>query len=349
MRIQALFLSLPLLAQAPQSPALPSASTLIQNTRSTLEARIQAYRAHVAAGKPRSQFHWNFAKELAAIETALPKAVAPEIRHALLVSRLGYRVVGHQKVSPSDFEAVRVAVPATSPAWSLQPSLLTDLAENLADTKAASAYLAEARANSPVADVRAYLLEQQFEEALEAKDEPVWKSALATLEKDHAGSKDLASAQRSFAEWKKTAVGVAAPAFSVVSLENPQTTFTLDTFTGSYVLIDFWATWCPYCVMELPGIHKAWAKFKDRKFQILSLSFDQKPEDIAPFRKKPATPMPWHHAFVAGAKKSALAEAYGVVGIPKTVLVGPDGRIVATDGELKGEQLEKTLERFLAR
>jgi len=341
--VLALIACIPVLAQT----APLATNTLIQETRAALETRIKAYRAHVAAGKPRSEFNWDFRKELASIEAALAAKPAEDLRQALEVARFGYRIIGRQKLKPAEFEALRGVVPAASAAWAIHPSLITDLAENLTDEKAASAYLAEARTHSPVAEVRATLLLQHFEEALEAKDAAAWKVDLAHLEKDHAGSAELESARKELVEFQKTAVGTAAPAFSVPVLGEAGKDYSLATFKGKYVLIDFWATWCPYCVAELPAIHKAWARFKDRNFEILSLSFDQKAEDIAPFRQKPGTPMPWKHAFIAGAKKSAVGEAYGVVGIPKTVLVGPDGKIVATDGELKGEQLERTLETFL--
>jgi thiol-disulfide isomerase/thioredoxin len=114
------------------------------------------------------------------------------------------------------------------------------------------------------------------------------------------------------------------------------------------VLVDFWASWCPPCRAELPGVHKAWERFKGRNFAILSLSWDYKVEDIATFRALPGTPMPWKHAYL-GRGKHALNESYGVVGIPKPVLIGPDGKIVATDAKLRGANLEKTLEHLLGK
>jgi hypothetical protein len=59
--------------------------------------------------------------------------------------------------------------------------------------------------------------------------------------------------------------------------------------------------------------------------------------------------MPWKHAFIEGGFGSPVAEAYGVKGIPKPLLIGPDGKIVASGSQLRGENLEKTLERFLGK
>ena len=96
-------------------------------------------------------------------------------------------------------------------------------------------------------------------------------------------------------------------------------------------------------------MHAAWAKFKHKPFEILSLSFDRKVEHIAPYRKQAATPMPWKHAFVEGGFQNPVADAYGVKGIPKPLLVGPDGRIVASGAQLRGENLERMLEAFLGK
>ena len=344
MRTLALLICLPVLAQG-ANPA----QSLILEAKATLDSRIQAYRTHVAAGKPRADFKWDFTLQLQRINDQLAKPQPETVKHALLVAELGYRVVGRQRLEPATFEAIRASVPAASPAWAIDPALLTELAENLSDEKTAASYLAQARVQSPVAEVRAYLLEQQFEDALEAKDEATWKAALAALETQHAASKDLATARQSLEQYRKTAVGIPAPAFKIASLENPKTEFSLDSFKGKWLLIDFWATWCSYCRLELPFMHQAWDRFQDKNLEILSLSFDQKPEDIAPFRRTPATPMPWKHAFVTGAKQSPLAQAYGIVGIPKPILVDPTGKIVATDGELKGKRLAVTLEKFLGK
>ncbi len=56
--------------------------------------------------------------------------------------------------------------------------------------------------------------------------------------------------------------------------------------------------------------------------------------------------MPWLHTFVEDGFKNPLAESFEVWGIPKPILIGPDGTILATKG-LRGDQLEVTLARYL--
>ena len=93
-------------------------------------------------------------------------------------------------------------------------------------------------------------------------------------------------------------------------------------------------------------LHKVYDRFKDRGLVILSLSLDQKPEDVEQFMKE-EWDMPWLHSFVEGGFTSPLAESFEVWGIPKPILIGPDGTILATGSELRGDRLEATLARHL--
>jgi thiol-disulfide isomerase/thioredoxin len=118
------------------------------------------------------------------------------------------------------------------------------------------------------------------------------------------------------------------------------------SMTGRYFLIDFWATWCGPCVREMPNLHNAYEKFKGVEFEILSISLDQSVDDIAGFRAG-EWKMPWLHAFAEGMFSDEVATQFEVSGIPKPVLVDPEGIIVATGLELRGDSLEETLARYI--
>jgi len=88
-------------------------------------------------------------------------------------------------------------------------------------------------------------------------------------------------------------------------------------------------------------------KLKGRKgFTVLSMALDPSEEVVKKFRGKKFA-MPWNHTVLTGIFNDPVCKTFEVAGVPKPILVGPDGMIVATEPDLRGEELEKTLEKFL--
>ncbi|MBL0211241.1 MAG: TlpA family protein disulfide reductase [Holophagaceae bacterium] len=336
---------------APASPAgsAQAAEAVLNEVRTRMKAVQEAFTLHISFGKPRASFDPHLGPMMDSFETRLQAEKRPEVRHALLVAKLYMAPRAGVKVTPELRQAVVAELPPTSPAWSLEPRLLLSAVGAMTDEKAADAYLAQAREHHADPGVRGPLIYAQFEEGFFRKDEAQWKSALEKLDKAYAKEPYAREAHRTVDFAAKTAIGITAPAFSIKSLEDPKTIFTNGSFAGKYLLLDFWATWCGPCRGEMPQLHAAFAKYKDKGLRVLSLSFDQKPEDIAPYRADLSHAMPWNHAFVEEGFRSPLAEAYGVRGIPKPILVGPDGRILATESDLRGANLDKTLEKHLGK
>ena len=147
---------------------------------------------------------------------------------------------------------------------------------------------------------------------------------------------------------KRIEIGKPVPEFEIASIENASQTISNKTLKGQYYLIDFWATWCGPCMAEMGNLHQAYEKFKGKKgFTILSLSYDASPDKVVEHRKKGKYPMPWNHGFVQDGFESKLGQTFEVAGIPSVVLVDDKGTIIATENDLRGGSLEKTLKKFL--
>ena len=97
----------------------------------------------------------------------------------------------------------------------------------------------------------------------------------------------------------------------------------------------------------MPQLSDAWEKFKDRGLAVLSVSFDLQRADVAAYRRD-KWPMPWLHAYAPKGFDGPESAAFDVWGIPKPVLIGPDGTIVSEGNELRGEDLDRTLARVLS-
>jgi thiol-disulfide isomerase/thioredoxin len=147
-----------------------------------------------------------------------------------------------------------------------------------------------------------------------------------------------------FSRELKLKTGMPVPDFSFVSMDNPKVAYTKKTLLGRVYLLDFWSTWCGGCVAEMENLHKAYEKFKPKGFEILSLSFDGKLEDVIKFRTN-KWKMPWFNSLIEKGFDNDVVKQFDIIGVPSPVLVDKAGKIVALNEDLRGEKLEKMLEK----
>lgn len=136
------------------------------------------------------------------------------------------------------------------------------------------------------------------------------------------------------------------PAFHLASLDDTSVIYTPASFAGKVYLLDFWATWCGPCIGDMKAVHAAYDSLAPRGLQILSISLDDSPADVRRFRAG-EWKMPWLHAFVPGSVDNPQMKQLEIAGLPRYMLIGRDGRVLAVDNELRGEALMPTLRRAL--
>ncbi len=135
-------------------------------------------------------------------------------------------------------------------------------------------------------------------------------------------------------------VGKPAPAVIVNDLKGKP--FRLDQLKGKYVLVDFWATWCPPCVGEIPRLQAAYSKYHDRGFEIVSISLDEAPDVVFDFVQ--SRKIAWRQIHNPTCGGDAVA-SFGVNDIPASFLIDPAGTIVRI--ELRGPALDETLKKLI--
>ncbi len=120
--------------------------------------------------------------------------------------------------------------------------------------------------------------------------------------------------------------------------------FHLEKVENQVILVDFWASWCPPCREEIPHLQKAYEKFHEKGLKLVSVSLDRKESDLIEFTKKKENNMPWTHIFD---ETQELAKKYRVRFIPSPFLIDHKGKIVAMENELRGGNLEKSIEKHI--
>jgi peroxiredoxin len=138
------------------------------------------------------------------------------------------------------------------------------------------------------------------------------------------------------------AEGREAPEINLPDTEG--NSLSLKSLRGKIVLIDFWASWCGPCRKEMPNVVKAYAKYKDKGFEILGVSLDQSKDKWLEAIKKDG--ITWPQVSDLKYWECQAARDYNVQGIPFTVLLDKEGKILAKN--LRGEELERAIEKALA-
>ena len=119
------------------------------------------------------------------------------------------------------------------------------------------------------------------------------------------------------------AAGVVAPDFTLNNLNGKP--FKMSSLKGKYVVLDFWGSWCGYCIKGFPKMKEYYQKYKG-KFEILGIDCNDTPEKWKAAVKKHE--LPWLNVY--NPRESKLLGDYAIQGFPTKILVGPDGKIVKT-------------------
>jgi cytochrome c biogenesis protein CcmG/thiol:disulfide interchange protein DsbE len=119
----------------------------------------------------------------------------------------------------------------------------------------------------------------------------------------------------------------------------------LADFTGKAILLNYWATWCGPCKVEIPAFVELYDKYKDQGFVILGVSTDDDPETLRAYAKD----LKMNYPVLVGRDHEALLEAFGPVwGLPTSFFIGRDGAVCGKHmGPATKEEFEREIKALL--
>jgi peroxiredoxin len=134
------------------------------------------------------------------------------------------------------------------------------------------------------------------------------------------------------------------PAFTLMDVEDQPR--SIKDWDGQVILVNFWATWCPPCVREIPAFNKLYETYKDKGFTIIGIALDNK-QDVIDF----VDPMGVEYPILLGDQEGIkLTQEYGnrLGVLPYSVIIDRQGQITARHrNEITFEEAEQLIKPLL--
>jgi peroxiredoxin len=154
---------------------------------------------------------------------------------------------------------------------------------------------------------------------------PLYRTLSAAV-KNSPGGKSYAETLK---QMEHVGVGSIAPDFAMPDTANRL--IKLSSFRGKYVLLDFWASWCPICRESAPGVVKAYNTYRDKNFNILSVSLDKPGDRQKWLQAIRHDGLKWTQISDLSFWKSPVVGLYKLTALPQNFLIDPSGKIIARD------------------
>ncbi|MNJ35015.1 redoxin domain-containing protein [Paenibacillus bouchesdurhonensis] len=136
-------------------------------------------------------------------------------------------------------------------------------------------------------------------------------------------------------------VGDSPPDFNLRGLDGQ--VHNLDKYQGKSLVINFWATWCKFCVSEMPALQTQWEKWQDQGVVILGINTGEDDITVSNFVKQTGVDFP-----ILFDKQNEIVGKYGVVPMPTTFFVNKKGKITSIiQGELDLKTLNQQIDQLV--
>ena len=153
---------------------------------------------------------------------------------------------------------------------------------------------------------------------------------------------DLEKPKQLLASYEKRKPGTMFHELTMKDMEDREVKLSQWAGKGNYVLVDFWASWCGPCRQEMPNVIQNYERYHAKGFEVVGVSFDQKKDAWVAAVQQMG--MRWPQMSDLKGWQCAASDIYGVRSIPASVLLDPQGKIIAID--LRGNALGAKLKEI---
>lgn len=318
--------------------------------RHTIDQRLiadytKSFSTFVSKGNFPDDFIYNWAPYKLELEQLISSSESKRVKDFLILiytNLLQYNVDG---IDTSLFKYIIKEIPLDSYLWSHKTYVLT---------KALSYFNQEERLelaekilqSNTDENTRLAVLVNEFFYYRAEHNEPLEKLFYEKVINEFSATPLAEMLQKQFNPDREIKYGKELPSFKFESLYDSTKFFTNDNFRGTVFLIDFWAEWCKPCLAERKYLTEAYEKFQNKGLKILSISFDKKRENAIKYLEN-SLQNNWDNGYKEDAFKTDVIKDFEIVVIPKPILVDAAGKILATEEQLRGKELLKTLTKYL--
>ena len=163
------------------------------------------------------------------------------------------------------------------------------------------------------------------------------EEAFSIYKNSNPSSENLQKLTEHYNKLKTITAGNPSPTFSFENHKGGNT--SLADLKGKYIYIDVWATWCGPCLREIPFLKDVEKDFSGKKFQVVSISIDE-PKDYDKWKSMVTENNLGGIQLMADNNwNSSFVKDYAILGIPRFILLDPDGKIVAADAPRPSDPL----------